>query len=259
MADAPVLRILSYLPNPRVSKALVAAEYCGVEVELVGASPREIGGWLWDFDARKLSEDERNEDSPWARRSQRGFQGTLYKTDAFLRAHPMGTVPAAFSPDGSVGIFESNSILRAVARTGTPPEGFYGRDGYEASRIDGFLDACLVFAREAQVYLLSLDAPDAEKHARMQGAYEFLLSGADRALGQSAYLAGDALSIADIGFVCDLLQFLRERRAKSALEKEGLAPISANAGDDYPRVRRHVQALCERDAFRKHLGWSDGL
>ncbi len=34
----------------------------------------------------------------------------------FLIAHPFGSVPAAFSPDGAVGIFESNSIMRAVAR-----------------------------------------------------------------------------------------------------------------------------------------------
>jgi hypothetical protein len=36
----------------------------------------------------------------------------------FLEAHPFGTVPVAFSPDGRVGIFESNSIMRAVARLG---------------------------------------------------------------------------------------------------------------------------------------------
>ena len=44
------------------------------------------------------------------------FSGVLYKTDSFLKAHPFGTVPAAFSPDGHIGIFRSNSILRAVAR-----------------------------------------------------------------------------------------------------------------------------------------------
>ena len=37
MAD---IRILSYQPNPRVWKALIAAELCGVEVEVVGDAPR---------------------------------------------------------------------------------------------------------------------------------------------------------------------------------------------------------------------------
>ena len=83
-----VLRIFSYLPNPRVWKALIAAEYLGVTVEVIGDKPKNLGNWLWDFDARELKEHERTEDSPHARASRRGFSGTLYKTDAFLRTQP---------------------------------------------------------------------------------------------------------------------------------------------------------------------------
>ena len=82
--QGPVLRIFSYLPNPRVWKALIAAEYLGVEVEVIGAKPPELGTWLWDYDARPLEESERNDDNPHARISRRGFSGTLYKTDGFL-------------------------------------------------------------------------------------------------------------------------------------------------------------------------------
>ena len=85
-----------------------------------------------------------------------GFKGALHKTAAFMEAHPFGTVPAAFSPDGKVGIFESNSIMRAVARLGESKFPLYGRGPYEAARVDSFLDASLVFARDAQLYLLSL-------------------------------------------------------------------------------------------------------
>ena len=49
------MRIFSYLSNPRVWKALIAADLCGVEVEVVGAPPPELGTWLWDYDARALS------------------------------------------------------------------------------------------------------------------------------------------------------------------------------------------------------------
>ena len=178
MAD---IRILSYLPNPRVWKALIAAELCGVEVEVVGDAPPKMPTWLWDFDARELSEAERTDDSPHARISRRGFSGTLFKTDAFLEAHPFGTVPAAFSGDGSVGIFESNSILRAVVRAATDDAGLYGKDAFEASRIDSFLDTALVFAREAQVYLLAASEMDATIVARMAGAYEFFLNGIEAA------------------------------------------------------------------------------
>src|SRR6202051_15475 len=101
-------------------------------------------------------------------RGQVGFRGTLRKTAGFMEAHPFGTVPAAFSPDGTVGIFESNSIMRTVARLGAPRFPLYGADAYEASRIDSFLDASLVFARDAQIYLLALgsEALSAEIHSR---------------------------------------------------------------------------------------------
>ena len=246
-----VLKIFSYLPNPRVWKALIAAELCDVEVEIVGAKPPELGTWLWDFEARPLAPEERREDSPHARVSQRGFQGTLYKTDAFLEAHPFGTVPAAFGPDGSVGIFESNSILRAVARAGG---GLYGGDGYTASRIDSFLDAGLVFAREAQVYLLGMDNMNDSVHGRMQAAYEFYLAGVERALSDGDYLVGQALSIADISFVCDFAQFLREGHYIEQLEAAGLKLISEGGRERFPLSYDHMLRLSEEDAFSTHMG-----
>ena len=251
---APVLRIFSYLPNPRVWKSLIAADLCGVDVEVVGDKPRNLGAWLWDYDARPLPDDERTDDSPHARTGRRGFSGTLWKTDAFLQAHPFGTVPAAFGPDGSVGVFESNSILRAVARAGAHNRQLYGRDGYEASRIDSFLDANLVFAREAQVYLLGIDTPDAATHGRMAAAYEFYLAGIESALGRSDYIAGDVLSIADISFVCDLAQFLREVYLEETLAAAGLDPVSRGGPAEYPRAYAHMLRLSATDPFAGHMG-----
>lgn len=249
---APVLRIFSYLPNPRVAKAMIAAEVSGVEVETRGDAPMALPGWLWDFDARPLEDGEKDESSPYARTSRRGFSGTLYKTDEFLRAHPFGTVPAAFGPDGRVGVFESNSILRAVARAGSAD--LYGRDGYEASRIDSFLDATLVFAREAQVYLLGLREMTPELHARMQGAYDFYLDGIEAAVSQSEFIAGDTLSLADIAFACDLGQFLGERAGRKTLEPKGLVPISHAEPAAHPRAFEHLFRLADRPEFAKHIG-----
>ena len=85
-----------------------------------------------------------------------GFQGTrLHKTSAFLAAHPFGAVPAAFSPDGKTGIFELNSILRAVARLRHGHFPLHGSNADDAARIDRFSDARLIFARNAQLSLLS--------------------------------------------------------------------------------------------------------
>ena len=74
-----VLRIFSYLPNPRVWKALIAARYLGLSVEVVGDKPKELGNWLWDFAARPLRDEEKVPENPNARQSRRGFSGTLYK------------------------------------------------------------------------------------------------------------------------------------------------------------------------------------
>ncbi len=251
--EQPALRIFSYLPNPRVAKALIAAEFCGVQIETRGDQPAELQSWLWDFDARRLDEAERVESSPHARTSRRGFSGTLFKSDAFLHAHPFGTVPAAFSADGKVGIFESNSILRAVARAAESTD-LYGGDGYEASRIDSFLDASLVFARETQVYLLGLKDMNAELHARMQAAYDFYLDGIEAALANSDYLAGGGLTLADISFVCDLGQFLGERRGRKVLDVAGLLPVSSAEPNAHPRAFDHLFRLAERPEFKKHLG-----
>jgi hypothetical protein len=150
------LRIFSYLPNPRIWKATIVARLAGVELELKGASPKELQSWLWDFDARPLTVDDKTEADEVHGRA--GFRGKLRKTSAFLDRHPFGTVPAAFRPDGKVGIFEPNSIMRAVARLGDVRLGLYGNEPYETSRIDSFLDESLVFARDSQIYLLALSS-----------------------------------------------------------------------------------------------------
>ena len=107
------LRIFSYLPNPRVWKATIAARFCDVELEIRGAPSGELKGWLWDYEARPLAEGEA--DASIARTGRTGLTGAqLYKTDAFLEAQPFGNVPAAFAPGGRTGIFESNSIMRAA-------------------------------------------------------------------------------------------------------------------------------------------------
>jgi elongation factor 1-gamma len=179
------LRIFSYLPNPRVWKALIAARLCGIEVELRGAPSHDLKGWLWDFDARPLSEDERQSAVDLQRAGRIGFKGGhLFKSDAFLATQPFATVPAAFSPDGSVGIFESNSIMRVVARLGHERLPLDGRDPYEVSRIDSFLDVSLVFGRDAQLYLFALldGSLSREFYVRTADAFATYMSGIDRAL-----------------------------------------------------------------------------
>ena len=165
MAD---LRIFSYLPNPRLYKATIAARFSGAEIEIVGAKSKELAGWLWDYDAQELSEADRERYAHFERKAAMGFSGVLYKTDAFLAANPFGNVPAAFGAGGTIGVFESNSIMRAAARLGPKGASLCGDTPLLQSRIDGFLDQTLIFATATQRYLLAdREQPLDRVHAEM--------------------------------------------------------------------------------------------
>ena len=76
--------------------ATIAVRLCGVAIDIRGARPSSLANL--------------------ARSPKTGFESTLERTEALLDARPFGTVPAAGSQNGESGIFESNSILRAMAR-----------------------------------------------------------------------------------------------------------------------------------------------
>ena len=121
------IRIFSYLPNPRVWKAVIAGKLCNVEVEVNGDKPKNLPNWLWDYDARILDEEEK-QSSPHKLEGKRGFTGDLFKTSEVLNQHPFGTVPAAFVGENKIGVFESNSIMRAVTRMSSSTELYGGKD-----------------------------------------------------------------------------------------------------------------------------------
>jgi glutathione S-transferase len=246
------LRIFSYLPNPRIWKATIAARLCDVEIELRGASTKEISTWLWDFDARPLTEQDKQNDE-WQRASRVAFTGRrLFKTDAFLKAHPFGTVPAAFDPSGSIGIFESNSIMRTVARLGADRCPLYGSDPYSASRIDSFLDVSAIFGREAQIYLLGFNENGIphESYARASEAFDSYMGGIEQALSPDReFLVGDTLSLADICFVAEISLFSSERRRWAMMRETGVRPIFGEAARRFPLAIAHFDRLVIHPAF----------
>ncbi|MBH67529.1 MAG: glutathione S-transferase [Rhodospirillaceae bacterium] len=249
-----VLRIFSYLPNPRLMKATIAARLCDLEIEIRGDRPRELKNWLWDFDAHLLTDADQTRLDVISRPSHTGFDSKLHKTESFLKAHPFGTVPAAFSPDGTIGIFESNSILRAVARLGADKFPLYGKDSYEASRIDSFLDAALVLARQSQIYLLSLSQKNCDKRIRDETAtaLDIFLTGIDEAASETSEgLINNRLSIADIAFVCEICQLSRDRAHLQTLADNELTKVYDRSmmEQKYPNAITHFQNLCLHGAF----------
>ena len=251
------LKIFSYLPNPRVAKATIAARLCGVTVEVCGDSITALQTWLWDFDAHAMTVEEQAAARDLQREGRTGFAARLYKTEAFLDAHPYGTAPAAFSPDGRIGVFESNSILRAVARLGSGTPALYGRDPYTASRIDSFLDTSLLFARDTQLYVLALWGAhlDETLHASARQAFASYLAGIERALHSTgSHIVGDALTLADICFVAELALFHNECAQQARLAALDLQPILASHGArEYPRAFAHFNRLRRHEAFAPDL------
>jgi len=245
------LRIFSYLPNPRIWKATIAARLNGVEIEIRGTKPADLPSWLWDFDARPLTDEDRAIHGEQT--AHTGFSGGLVKTAAFLEANPYGTVPVAFSPDGAVGIFESNAIMRAVARLGDPAAGLYGADAYQAARIDAFLDVSLVFARDSQCYLLALTEgrPDVDTLADARESFRVYMAGIEQALSHGQFcLVGTSLTLADICFACELVQFSRERASIARIGEPDLQPIfDPNYTDQFPSALAHFDRLVEHQAF----------
>jgi len=249
MAD---LRLFSYLPNPRLFKATIAARLTGVELEIRGARPKELSQWLWDFDARPLSDEDRTHDE-YVRGARAGFSGTLFKTDEFLAANPFGTVPVAFSPDGQIGIFESNSMLRAVARLGRSGPSLYGDDAYTASRIDSFLDVSLVFARDSQRYLFALmgEGLNQEIHAATEKALFTYLGGIEAALDASpGFLVGAQITCADICFAAELVLFALSRTEIERIKAAGCTVIfDEHLAETFPLTMAHFDRLLSDPAF----------
>ena len=147
--------------------------------------------------------------------------------------------------------------MRAVARLGEATFPLYGRDVYEASRIDSFLDVSLVFARDSQIYLLALSdgAVDATIHARAKQAFAIYASGLEQALSpRRDTLVGNGISLADICFAAELALFMNEHARAEQLSERGFDRIlHAGVQDDYPLVFAHFARLIDYEHFRPDL------
>ena len=69
-----------------------------------------------------------------------------------------------------------------------------------------------------------------------------------------SYICGDELTIADISFVCDFAQFLREGHYESQLQEAGLELVSQNGLTTYPNAYTHMLKLSEEPNFSRHFG-----
>ena len=143
--------------------------------------------------------------------------------------------------------------MRAVSRLADDDRVVYGRDPYHASRIDSFLDASLVFARDTQHYLLSLgsDRLTREIHSQGRDAFVNYLGGIEGALAAgSRFITGDELTLADICFVAEVSLFSRERAWRRTVEAIDCEPIDWSRCD---LAMSHYERLCKLRVFEVDL------
>ena len=248
----PDLRILSYLPNPRVYKATIAARYSGAVIEVVGDKPANMPNWLWDYDAVLLDDAGKAENKHNERVGRTGFSGKLYKTDSFLKANPFGDIPAGFANDDALGIFESNAIMRAAARVGANAPVLMGSTPLEASRVDGFLDRTLLFAKEVQNYLLASEDKLLETHTAVREAFQNFCTAIEASLYNTRHVALDDLSLADVALACEFALLSGERGKRHALADLDREPVLCEL-QAYPRLYQHLQTLLATPEFAEDL------
>lgn len=119
----------------------------------------------------------------------------LFKTEAFMVAHPFGTVPAAFSPGRKIAIFESNSA-RAKELCENYTSSIRTRPGDKSCSIREDItlaDICVaaelvVFMNEHQC-ALKLDQLRSSKmlHRNIRDKYPPMIAPFDRLLGHKNF------------------------------------------------------------------------
>eukprot|EP00735_Rhodelphis_limneticus_P009194 TRINITY_DN2601_c1_g1::TRINITY_DN2601_c1_g1_i1::g.19461::m.19461 TRINITY_DN2601_c1_g1::TRINITY_DN2601_c1_g1_i1::g.19461 ORF type:complete len:458 (+),score=223.10,sp/P26641/EF1G_HUMAN/43.08/4e-111,EF1G/PF00647.14/3.3e-40,GST_N/PF02798.15/1.1e-16,GST_N/PF02798.15/8.6e+03,GST_C/PF00043.20/2.8e-12,GST_C/PF00043.20/9.1e+03,GST_N_3/PF13417.1/2.5e-10,GST_N_2/PF13409.1/3.2e-10,GST_C_3/PF14497.1/3.8e-09,GST_C_3/PF14497.1/4.5e+03,GST_C_2/PF13410.1/1.7e-05,DUF1510/PF07423.6/0.011,Ycf1/PF05758.7/0.029,NARP len=159
------MKLYTYPENPRALKALVAAQYNGVNIEIVS-----------------------------------NFQfGVTNRTAEFLSYNPFGKVPTLVTEDGQ-GIFESNAIARYVARIRNDT-GLFGQTFAESGKVDSWIDyePALIASLGAWVYpLLGYVPYSAEAINKAKEEVRTQLAVLDKYLATRTYMVGQRITLADI-------------------------------------------------------------
>lgn len=168
--------------NKNAFKALIAAEYSGVRVELV-----------------------------------KNFEmGVSNKSPEFLKMNPIGKVPVLETPDGPV--FESNAIARYVTRL-KADNPLYGSTLIEYAHIEQWID---FGSLEIDANILRWFIPRIGFAVYLPPAEEAAISALKRALGalnthlaSNTYLVGHSVTLADIIMTCNLVMGFSRVMTKS--------------------------------------------
>ncbi len=139
--------------------------------------------------------------APYSRIDAGGAFGRTRDAD-YVAMNPNPSVPTLVMPNG-YSLWESNSILRFLARTQPGGEKFYPRDAEGAGNVDRWMDWTLASLNEPMrvIFWTFVRTPEAERDlaaaGRARDAAERLWRIVDAQLAGRNFLAGE-LSIADM-------------------------------------------------------------
>jgi glutathione S-transferase len=164
-------------------------------------------------------------------------------TPEILAVHPFGRVPGF--RDGDLTLFETSAILRYVQECFEGPSLLPGNIR-DRARCEQWVSAINCYGYDAMIrryvlqYIFPRGADGGPDRATIDGALKDIpvqLAIFDRAYGAGDYLAGAALSMADL-FLAPILAYVEAM-------PEGAGLLSAA-----PNVRRAQQAIRARQSFR---------
>jgi glutathione S-transferase len=182
-------------------------------------------------------------------REDAGLQFTANKSADYLAKNPNGRVPLL--EDGGYQIWESHSICRYLCNKKQPSasaveaaERLYPTDAQKRGHVDQWLDWTLwgisapmvvVFQQRVRV---APEQRDAARIAKAEDESRGHLAVADQQLRGSAFLAGDALTLADIGL------------APTVYRAQALSLVTP----EFPGVQQWIKRLRAEQGFQK---WVD--
>jgi glutathione S-transferase len=164
------------------------------------------------------------------------------KEPEYLAKNPNALVPVIEEADG-FALWESNAILRYLARSRAPGHPIYPADLRAAADCDRWMDwqQTALNAPLVTVYFTLFRIPEPERDwaafAKAKAQAEALFGMLDARLADRAFLCGEALTLADIA-----LGIYAYRWLKLPVER---APA--------PQLQRWHDALAARPGFARHV------
>ncbi|GJP31184.1 hypothetical protein CLOM_g9844 [Closterium sp. NIES-68] len=157
------LKLFTSPHNKNAYKALIAAQFVGVKVE--------VPPFQW---------------------------GVTNKSEEFLKLTPIGKIPLIVTPDGP--IFESNAIARYVA--GLADKGLFGSNAYERAQVEQWIDFATneidtpVYQWIGPLYQYGVRIKEVEEKAITNSKRG--LASLNAHLANHTYLVGEQVTLADI-------------------------------------------------------------